>query len=127
MKKMILFVLLSVGVLGNSGCFFLVAGAAAGGTAFWLSEKLTQTFNVPYDRVVTATEKALNSLDMPINKQLKTGDVTQFRSKYTNGLETWVDVRRVTATSTTVEVRVGAINPDKEASHKVLKAIQRHL
>ncbi len=110
------------------GCFALFAGAAAGtGTAMWLSGKLTQEFHAPYDRTVEASEAALKSMKLEVTKESKTADVTQLRSKYTDGKEIWVDVRKTTATSTKVEVRVGAMSPDKEAANKILKKIQENI
>jgi len=110
------------------GCVALLAGAAGGaGTAVWLSGKLTQEFHTPYARTVTATESALRSLNLAINKVSREEKVTQFRSNYTDGKEIWIDVRKVTENATKVEVRVGAVNADKEAANKILKRIQSNL
>ena len=57
----------------------------------------------------------------------KQEDVTQLRSEYTDGKEIWIDIRRVTENSTKVDVRVGAVNPDKDAADKILKKIQSYL
>ena len=128
MKKAILCGLLSVMVMGSSGCFLLVAGTVAGvGTAYWLSEKLTQLFDVPYDQVVAATERALLFLKLPILKEEKTAEVTQFKSVYAIEQDVWVDVRRVSDASTKVEVRVGTVSPNKDAAEKILRQIKRSL
>lgn len=110
------------------GCLALFAGAAGGaGTSIWLSNKMTQEFNVSYDRAVKAAESALKSLNLPIKKESKEEKITQLKSVYTDGKEIWVDIRKVTDSSTKVEVRVGAVNPDKEAATKILKRIQLYL
>jgi hypothetical protein len=128
MKKMIMSLSLGIFVLSTSGCFMLLAGGAAGaGTAAWLSGKLTQQVNAPYETTITATEKALASLNLKISKEEKTADVVQLRSAYANGQDIWVDIRKVTATSTKVEVRVGTVSPDKVAAEKILNAIQKNL
>lgn len=115
-------------LLNIYGCFALFAGAAAGGgTAVWLSNKLTQEFGASYSRTVNAAENALKSLNLAVVKEVHAEDVTQLRSKYTDGKEIWVDIRKTAETSTKVEVRVGAVKPDKEAAGKILKRIQAYL
>jgi hypothetical protein len=110
------------------GCFAVIAGGAAGGgTAVWLSDKLTQQFNASYERTITAGEKALKSLRLTMKSEKKQEEVTQLRSEYTDGKEIWIDIRKVTENSTKVDVRVGAVNPDKEAADKILKKIQSYL
>lgn len=115
-------------VMNLYGCFALVAGTAAGaGTAVWLSDKLTQQFNASYDRTIKAAEKALNSLDLEIIKEYRQADVTQIRSKYTDGRDIWIDVRKTSANSTKVEVRVGMVSSGKEAASKILERIKLYL
>ncbi len=127
-KKIGVFISSGLLLLNMCGCVALVAGAAGGaGTSAWLSGKLTQQFNSTYDRTVIAAETALKSLDLQITKEAKEADITQLKSKYTDGKDIWIDVRRITENSTKVEVRVGAVNPDKEAADKILKSIKGHL
>jgi len=115
-------------LLNICGCFLIIAGTAGGsGTAIWLSGKLSEDVNATYDRSVTAASKALKSLKLPINKESREAEITQFRSKYTDGKEIWIDVRKVTETMSKVEVRVGAVQPNKEAAEKILKKIQAYL
>lgn len=110
------------------GCFAVIAGGAAGGgTAAWLSNKLTQEVNASYDRTISASEAALKSLNCEVKSEKKQGSVAQLKSDYTDGKEIWIDIHKVTEKSTKVEVRVGAVNPDKEAAQKILKAIQNNL
>jgi hypothetical protein len=128
MKRMSVAVATAVLVMNMYGCVAMLAGGAAGaGTAAWLSQKLTQQFDTPYEPTIKATEKALQALHLPINKEEKTADVTQIRSQYSDGKDIWIDIRMITSASTKVEVRVGAVNPDKAASEKILKKIERYL
>lgn len=128
LKKLTAFVFSGFLLLNIYGCFALVAGAVGGaGTAVWLSGKLTQQFNAPYDKTVHAAESALRSLNLEIAKEAKEENVTTFRSHYADGKEIWIDVRRITETSTKVEVRVGAVSSNKEASTKILKRIKEYL
>jgi len=127
-KRITLFVFSGLLLLNIYGCVALLAGAVAGtGTAAWLSGKLTQEFNASYERTINAAEKALRSLKLKVTKEAKEANVTQLKSKYSDGREIWIDIRKVTDNSTKVEVRVGAVSPDKAAADKILKRIQRYL
>ena len=127
MKKIIVFLVIVSFSLSLCGCVALLVGAAAGaGTAVWLSEKLVQQVNVPYERVINATKSALKSLNLAVTKETQTENVTQIRSKYTDGKEIWIDIRPITSASTKIEVRVGAVS-DKEAADKILKKILKYL
>ena len=120
-KKISILILSSAMLLSLCGCFALFVGAGAGaGTAVWLSGKLSQEFHASYDRVIVASEVALKSLDLQISKESKEADVTQLTSQYSDGKEIWIDIRKVSMDSTKVEVRVGAVNPDKEAAYDMV-------
>ena len=127
-KKIGVFIFSGLLLLNLYGCFAVVAGTAGGaGTAVWLSGKLTQEFNSPYERVIDAAKSALKSLNLEVKKSIKEDKVAQLRSEYTDGKEIWVDIRKITRDSTKVEVRVGAISPDKEAATQILERIQSYL
>jgi len=127
-RKIAVFIFSGFLLLNLCGCFVLFAGAVGGaGTSVWLSGKLTQELNASYDKTVKATESALKSFKFKIVKESQEADVTTFRSNYSDGKEIWIDVRRVTDTSTKLEVRVGVVSSDKEAADKILKRIQRYL
>ena len=111
-----------------SGCFFLAAGAAGGvGTSMWLGDKISQDVNASFDRCLKATRSALKSMNLETTKETVEEDVAQFMSKSSDGKTIWIDVRRITENSSKIEVRVGAVNPDKIESDKILKKIQRYL
>jgi hypothetical protein len=107
----------------------MLAGAAAGGagTAVWLSGKLTQVYNVPYEKAVKASERALAALKLKIIKETSEAQVTQLKSEYTDGKDIWIDIKKVTDYSSKVEVRVGGVSYDKDAAAKILKKIERYL
>jgi hypothetical protein len=114
-------------LISASGCFALLAGGAAGGgTAAWLSGKLVQQVDTPFDRAVSAARSGLQSLNLGIAKETLKKDVAQFKSEYTDGKTVWVDLHRITDTSTKIEVRVGAVS-DKGAAEKILQSIKRYL
>ena len=123
MKKLMTFILGSLLVLNLCGCFALVAGTIGGaGTAGWLSGKLVQQVNASYEGAIEGAKFALKAMNLVVSKEVKASDVTQIRSHYTDGRKIWIDIRPITATSTRIEIRVGAFG-DKAASDTVLKKI----
>src|SRR5262245_16667019 len=128
LKKVNRFVLLGLLILNSYGCFALLGAAAGGaGTAVWLSGKMTQQFNASYDHTITASENALQDMGIKIEKKTQEGDISQLKSTYPNGKEVWIDISKLTDTTTKVEVRVGVIKPDKEAATNILKKIEASL
>jgi hypothetical protein len=128
LKKIMTLVFCGAVMLNLSGCFLFVAGVAGGaGTAMWLSGKLTQEFHSPYQQTIDASKRALESLKLPVSKETREENVAQIRSVYTDGKEVWIDIHRVADTSTKVEVRVGAVNPDKLAAGQLLRKIESFL
>jgi hypothetical protein len=127
-KKIAIFVFSGLLWLNMCGCIALLAGATGGlGTAVWLSGKLSQYFPSSYEQTTDAAKTALQSLRLKITKETREENTTQLRSIYTDGREIWIDIRKITANSTRVDVRVGGIKPEKEAADKILKTIQRYL
>ncbi|MFA5199647.1 MAG: DUF3568 family protein [Candidatus Omnitrophota bacterium] len=128
LKKMGKFIFIGLLIMNTAGCVALLAGGAAGaGTAVWLSGKLTQQFNVSYEQTVKASEKALNSLHLVINKITREDMVTQLKSESRDGKEIWVDIRKISDYSAKVEVRVGGISPDKQAAAEILERIKYYI
>lgn len=126
-KKILVFFCLTFFMANLYGCFLLLAGAAGGvGTASWLSGKLVQEVNAPFDSSLKATRSALKSLKLDIVKETVAGDVAQVRSNYTDGRNLWVDIHRVTRNASRLEVRVGALS-DRQAAQKVLDRILAYL
>lgn len=127
-KKIGILAMICLVSLSLSGCFFLFAGAAGGaGTAVWLEGKLTQEFHASYGRTIDAAKSSLKAFRLDLVKETKDATITQLKSKYTDGKEIWIDIRKVSDNSTKVEVRVGAVHPDKEAADKILKKMQWYL
>lgn len=110
------------------GCVAVLAGTAGGaGTSVWLSGKLSQDVNAPYDKAVKASRRAMDALKLEVTKESQEADVAQIKGKYTDGKTIWIDIHRVTENTSKIEVRVGAVNGDKEASEKIFKKIQSYL
>lgn len=110
------------------GCAALIVGGAAGaGTAVWLSGKLSQEFNAPYDRTIAAAKTALKSLNLELFNETQKTDVTRLKSKTSDGKDIWIDIRRISDNSSQIEVRVGAVYPDKESASEILRRIEKSL
>ncbi|MEK7849675.1 MAG: DUF3568 family protein [Candidatus Omnitrophota bacterium] len=115
-------------LLNICGCVAVIAGAAGGaGTSVWLSGKLSQDMNASFDKTIRATRSALTSMKLEVSKETVEKDVAQVMSKYSDGKTIWIDIRPITERSSRVDVRVGAVNGDKEASDDILKRIQKYL
>jgi hypothetical protein len=119
--------MLGVSIMTFSGCTLLFGAAAGGaGTAFWLSGKVGEELAASYQQAISATENALDSLDMEITKKTHSENVTQFKSVYTDGSTVWIDVKPILENKTGVEVRVG-IRGNQSASEKILDRIKDYL
>jgi hypothetical protein len=127
LKKTIIFIALIGLSITLCGCVVLLAGAAGGaGTAYWLSGKLTQDINTPYNQVVRATHKALDDLKFPVTKETTATDVTQIISKNSDGATIWIDIKPTTQAATRIAIRVGA-KGNKEAERKIMVKITKFL
>jgi len=129
MFKKLLILFFAVLLLVNMyGCIALLAGTAAGaGTAVWLSGKLSQEVNVPFERAINAAKSALKSLKLEVTKVTVEQNTAQIMSKYSDGKTVWIDIHRITEASSKIEVRVGVVSRDKEAADIILKRIMRYI
>ena len=122
--KLVLLLLL---LLNVCGCAALLVGAAGSiGTATWLTGKLTQEVNAPFEKTLNAAKSALNSLGLKVEKETVKDDVAQVMSNYSDGRTIWIDIHRISELNSRIEVRVGAVG-DKEAARKILSRILRYL
>ncbi len=127
MRHFKIFVLVLSLAVFASGCAIMLGAAAGGaGTKLWLSGKLSETFNVPYNKVLEATRQGLKSLDMDIKKETMNSEVVQVISEYKDGSKVWIDIRPVSTTSSKIEIRVGVWG-DKSVSSAILKQINRKI
>lgn len=127
-KKILALILASFLLMSVCGCVAILAGTAGGvGTAAWLSGKLTQDVNAPFEHVIKAAKSALELFKLTVEKETIEKNSGQIISKYSDGKNIWIDIHRLTPTRSKVEIRVGVVSPDKEAADKILKAIMRYL
>jgi hypothetical protein len=119
--------ILGASIATFSGCTLLFGAAAGGaGTAFWLSGKVGEELAASYQQAISATENALDSLDMEITKKTHSENVTQFKSIYSDGSTIWIDIRPVLENKTEIEVRVG-MRGNQSASAEILERIKGYL
>ena len=69
----------------------------------------------------------MDSMKLEITKETVKEDVAQIMGKYTDGKTIWIDIHRISEKSSKVDVRVGAVEGDKDASASILKKIQQYL
>ena len=131
-KKTMLFIS-SIMLMANlCGCVALIAGGAAGGvgTAVWLSGKMVQNVDNPAEQVTKAVKDYLQSRNLSIvsKETISSGyDVVQIRSRESSGERILVDIHKISATRSRIEVRVGTLISNKEAADRVLKGITQRL
>lgn len=130
LKKLLALIFLVSLSLNMCGCAALLVagGAAAGGagTATWLSGKLVQVVNSPFEQTIQAARSALESLGLGISSEIKKEKIAQIKSSYIDGETIWIDIHRISQSSSRVAVRVGAIS-DKEAAVDILDNIKKFL
>ena len=121
-KRMLFCILGFILMLHMYGCALLVAGAVGGvGTAVWLSDKLVQDVNAPFERSIKAAKAAFAKLNMSITKETSDDNVSQLISEY-YGKKVWVDVHKVSSSASRIEVRVG-LTGDEQAAREILNKI----
>ena len=126
-KDLIIFLCLGLSMVSGYGCALMLAGTVGGiGTAVWLSNKLVQETNAPFDKTVKAARTALSKLNLDIKKETMTHKAVQFISEYYDGKKLWVDIHQISKKVSKIEVRVGVVG-DEEAAHKILDEILKSL
>lgn len=109
------------------GCVVVVAGAAGGiGAAAWLSGKLSQEINAPFDQTLSAVKSALKGLGLNVSKETIKENIAQVMSNYNDGRTIWIDIHKSSAAASRVEIRVGA-SGDKNAARKILNKILSYI
>jgi len=126
LKKFAVFVVCVFMLSNLYGCFaLLAAGAAGGGTAFWLSGKLADEVNASMERTTSAAESAMRALDISTPSRVVRGNVIQLRGEYPSGADVNIDIFRISDNKSKVEIRVGI--GDKDTSEKILSEIHKRI
>ena len=126
-RKISVFVVSVLFLANLYGCVALFAGAAGGvGTAKWLSGKVVEEVNVPFDRTLSAAKSALDAMVIEVTKETVKEDVAQIIAKHTDERTVWVDIHKISAKLTRIDVRVGA-NSDEAAARQIVNKIKKYL
>jgi hypothetical protein len=123
-KKFTLSLALIFCAVNLNGCVFLLIPIAIGvaggvgigiGTAKWMSDKLVEQVPHPFDKTVQGALDGLKGMKIDIIKETDTDTLTQISCKYSDGRTVWINVAKVSAKVTRIEVRVGVWGGQKEA------------
>ena len=129
-KKIMILIFLTLLSVNMCGCAALLVagGAVAGGagTAAWVSGKLVQEVDAPFEKSIRAAEYALESFNLDIVSEVKKERVAQIKSNYTDGKTIWIDIHKISPSASRIAVRVGAV-ADKKATRKILDRIKEYL
>jgi uncharacterized protein YceK len=111
----------------TSGCAAVIVGALAGGAAIgyykgWLVDQV----NADVPRTFEATKAALGELKMPIEKARYDMIRGKINSKLADGKHVYIRLKATEGGTTEIRVRVGMLG-DKDASHRILRAIRRNI
>ena len=126
-KKLALLAVLLVGVLGSSGCFILLVGAAAGAGGYaWVNGALVKEFNVSASRLHDYTLRALKDLQLPVHKDDHDRISAKISSSFSDGAEISINIEAITEHTARIKLRVGVLG-DKTRSEMIFSAIQKRL
>lgn len=113
------------------GCVALLTGTVAGGagTAVWLSGKLTQYVDASLEQVEKAVKDSLpgHTLKIVIRENAAGETLVQIRSRYSGGEKIYIDIHRISALRSRIEVRVRTVISDKKSAERILKGITERL
>ena len=89
---------------------------------------MVQRVDAPMEQVAQAAKAALHSLKLSVVlKETTSAGVVQVRSYDVDGEKIWVDIHKITDTSSQIQVRVGTIFSNKESTDRILKLILQYL
>ena len=112
--------------LGGSGCFWLLAGAAAGaGTVAYINGELVKTYGEPYSRVWSAVDGTVKGLGLKVESDQHDGMVGHIKAKRADGDSVQIDAEMKGQKLTEVRVRTGLVS--KADSQLIMDEIDRRL
>ena len=114
-------------LLGGAGCFWLLAGAAAGaGTVIYIDGKLVKKYDAPQQRVWLAASGAIQNLGFRVEEEAHDAAFGKIEAKRADGKSVHVEVKRLSDSQVEVSVRVGTIG-NKEDAMQILDRIDKKL
>lgn len=110
-----------------SGCAAIIVGAAAGGATLgyykgWLVDQVSADVPTTFE----ASKAGLRELNLPIRKARYDQIKAKISSELPDGKNVTVKLKLTEGGTTQISIRVGTFG-DKDASHRILKAIRRNI
>jgi len=122
-----IYALLTALTVMTSGCFLVVAGAAAGGAGVAYAEgKLTVHFANRYEDVVHASDQAIAQLQFLKVGEEKDALKATLEARTADDKKVTIEVDRVSDSLTKVEIRIGTFG-DKSVSMAIYDRIKGNL
>jgi hypothetical protein len=110
-----------------AGCAALLLGGAAGaGSVVYVKGQLKEDIAASVPAVHKASISALKDLNLPIIEDDHDKLSAKIKSRFANGDSVWIEIESVTAESSKITIRVGALG-DQYKSRQILDGIHRHL
>ncbi len=126
LRSGLLFLIMMLHLTGCTAGWLVAGGLAGAGGVVWVKGKLTETLDHPLPVVHTATIQALKGVQVPVEKDVSDHLTARIESRFADGKRLWIDLDSLSETSTRISIRIGLLG-DKERSHRLLRAIHRHL
>lgn len=82
--------------------------------------------NVSLPKLVKAAASAFKAMRFTVTKTTVKDDVAQIIGEHQDKRVIWVDIHKITESTSRIEVRVG-VKGDKEASRMILAKIKKYL
>jgi hypothetical protein len=115
----------AVSISMGTGCLAVVAGGAAGGTMY-VKGDLETTLEAPMTKAATATEKALNKMQLKKISAEHDSLTGEFIYRSVSDKKITVKLKRQTDMLTEINIRVGIMG-DETLSQNIYDMIQKEL
>lgn len=118
-----------IGLITCSGCAALVAGAGAGASVYtYISGELNRTYNAPFEKAVSDSLDALQSLKITVINKKSSGITTTINAEKSDKAPVTVNITMLGPNITEVSVRTGVIGLwDKKISELIHAHIAKRL
>lgn len=126
LRKMTMMSVLLAMTVSVSGCFWLVAGGAAAGGAAYVMGEMKVVEEVTLDKAVSASEDAIEDLEMTVRTSTKDAINGQVKSRTADNKEVIIKLRRQTDNTTEIKIRVGPFG-DQAMSQMILDKIRENM
>jgi hypothetical protein len=112
-----------------SGCAVVLLGAGAGAGvagATYVMGKLEDEVNAPVPKVQQASVAALETLELPVDKERGDKLAAELESETADQKKIWISITSLTSSRSKIVIRVGLMG-DEIRSRQILEAIHTRL